>query len=117
MTTLVIGGDRIDSIRRELAEHGLDSIEHWPGRKPADTRKPIPARVRLVVMVTDQLSHNMLYSATVRATRLDLPIVYCRRSAVELRTKLVELFGKRITQQTQKTAAGHAVPQFLAVSY
>ena len=91
MTTLVIGGDRIDSIRRELAEHGLEDIEHWGGRKPADTRRPIPARVRLVVMVTDQLSHNMLYSATIRATRLDLPIIYSRRSAIELRDKLAQL--------------------------
>jgi hypothetical protein len=43
MTTLVIGGDRIDSIRRELADHGLDEIEHWGGRKPADARRAIPA--------------------------------------------------------------------------
>jgi hypothetical protein len=91
MTTLVIGGDRIDSIRRELADHGLDEIEHWGGRKPADARRAIPARVRLVVMVTDQLSHNMLYSATMRATRLDLPIIYSRRSAIELRNKLERL--------------------------
>jgi hypothetical protein len=93
MTTLVIGGDRIDSIRRELAEHGLQDIEHWGGRKPADTRRAIPARVELVIMVTDQLSHNMLYNVTVRATRLGLPIIYSRRSAVDLRRKLEAQFG------------------------
>lgn len=91
MTTLVIGGDRIDSIRRELAEHGREEIEHWGGRKPADTRRAIPARVDLMILVTDYLSHNMLYSATMRATRLDLPIIYSRRSAVELRDKLARL--------------------------
>lgn len=91
MTTLVIGGDRIDSIRRELAEHGREEIEHWGGRKPADTRRAIPARVDLVILVTDYLSHNMLYSATMRATRLDLPIIYSRRSALELRDKLARL--------------------------
>ena len=64
MTTLVIGGDHIDSIRRELAEHGREEIEHWGGRKPADTRRAIPARVDLMILVTDYLSHNMLYSAT-----------------------------------------------------
>jgi hypothetical protein len=93
MKTLVIGGDRIDSIRRELAEHGRHDIEHWGGRKPADNRRAIPSRVDLVIMVTDQLSHNMLYSATMRATRLGLPIIYSRRSAVELRSKLEALFG------------------------
>jgi hypothetical protein len=109
MTTLVIGGDRIDSIRRELAEHGLEDIEHWGGRKPADARRAIPSRVELVVMVTDQLSHNMLYNATIRATRLGLPIVHCRRSAVELRAKLAQRFCKRSTQQTRKTFGPEAV--------
>lgn len=93
MTTLVIGGDRIDSIRRELGEHGLDKVEHWVGRKPADARRAIPDRVRLVVAVTDQLSHSMLYTATVGAQRNGLPIIYTRRSAYELREKLVERYG------------------------
>ena len=93
MKTLVIGGDRIDSIRRELTEFGRHDIEHWAGRKPADTRRAIPARCDLVIIVTDFLSHNMLYSATVRATRLGLPIIYSRRSAVELRSKLEAQFG------------------------
>lgn len=94
MTTLVIGGDRIDTIRRELADYGLRDIEHWIGRKPAEARKNIPERIKLVVIVTDQLSHAMLYSATVGATRLGLPIIYSRRSAHELRSKLAERFGK-----------------------
>lgn len=119
MTTLVIGGDRIDSIRRELAEHGLDDIEHWGGRKPADARRAIPARVTLVVMVTDQLNHSMLYNATVRATRLDLPIIYSRRSAIELRNKLEQRFGKRtVNPPSAKTAPGWLIPfQFLAITY
>ena len=94
MTTLVIGGDRIDSIQRALDEYGLGPVEHWGGRKPADARRAIPARVRLVVVVTDQLNHSMLYNATVRATRLDLPIIYTRRSGHELRNRLPELFRR-----------------------
>jgi|GEM_PF-732262 hypothetical protein len=95
MTTLVIGGDHIDKIRRELAEYGLEDVVHWGGRKPAHTRREIPSRVQLVVMVTDQLSHNMLYSSTLKATRLGLPIIYSRRSAYELRGKLAERFNKK----------------------
>ena len=104
MTTLVIGGDRIESIRRELAEHGLDNVEHWGGRKPADARRAIPARVKLVVIVTDQLNHSMLYNATIRATRLGLPIIYSRRSGYELRSKLAERFG-RIPAKLKATPA------------
>lgn len=97
MTTLIIGGDRIDSIRRELVEYGLNNIEHWSGRKPADARRVIPARVKLVVMVTDQLSHPMLYNATIHATRLGLPIIYSSRSARDLAAKLAERFCKKKT--------------------
>ncbi|MBU3736469.1 MAG: DUF2325 domain-containing protein [Methylobacterium sp.] len=93
MTTLVIGGDRIESLRRDLARYGLNDVEHWGGRKPADARRPIPPRVELVVVVTDQLNHAMLHNVTLRATRLDLPIVYTRRSGHELRARLGERFG------------------------
>lgn len=119
MTTLIIGGDHIDKIRRELAEHGLGDVEHWGGRKPAEVRREIPARVRLVVMVTDQLSHPMLYNATLKATRLGLPIIYSRRSAYELRAKLAERFGKKAAKPVLRIfSTGWASPlNFSAISY
>lgn len=113
MTTLIIGGDKIDSILRELAEHGLDHVEHWGGRKPADARRAIPARVKLVVMVTDQLNHAMLYNATMRATRLGLPIIYSRRSAHELRSRLAERFRKKPAETTATSAARTGWPPSL----
>lgn len=119
MTTLVIGGDRIDTIRRELNEYRLDDVEHWGGRKPADSRREIPARVKLVVMVTDQLSHAMLYNATVKATRLGLPIIYSRRSARELRGKLAERFGERAKKTAHRRfSTGWVTPlEPFAISY
>lgn len=119
MTALVIGGDHIDKIRRELVEHGLDKIEHWGGRKPADARREIPARVKLVVMVTDQLNHAMLYNATIKATRLGLPIIYSRRSAHELRDKLGERFGAKTGKSMfRQFSTGWASPlNSLAISY
>jgi hypothetical protein len=111
MTTLVIGGDHIDAIRRELAEHGLHDVEHWVGRKPADSRKSIPDRIRLVIAVTDQLSHSMLYSASISATRKGLPIIYTRRSAHELREKLTERFGEAPGKIVYKpVSAGWVLP-------
>lgn len=102
MTTLVIGGDRIDTIRRELGEFGLQDIEHWGGRKPAESRKDIPERIKLVVMVTDQLSHTLLYNASISATRLGLPIIYTRRSAIELRSKLAERYSRVLPKTVLK---------------
>lgn len=120
MTTLVIGGDKIETIRRELAAHGLEHVEHWGGRKPADARRAIPARVKLVVMVTDQLNHSMLYNATIRATRLGLPIIYSRRSAHELRSRLAEQYSRKPADdggaQAVRTGWLPSLP-FLAISY
>lgn len=119
MTTLVVGGDRIDVIRRELEAYGLKDIEHWAGRKPADTRRLVPERIKLVVVVTDQLSHAMLYSATIGATRLGLPVIYTRRSAHELRSKLADRFGnKPVKSAVRQISAGWALPfNILAISY
>jgi hypothetical protein len=119
MTTLIIGGDHIDKIRRELAEYGLHEVEHWPGRKPADARKAIPDRIKLVVAVTDQLSHSMLYNTTIRATRLGLPIIYSRRSAHELRDKLAERYGAKSSKPEFWQFSTGWVSRFstLAISY
>ena len=119
MNTLVIGGDRIETIRRELTEFGVRNVEHWSGRKPADTRREIPSRVSLVVMLTDQLSHALLYNATIKATRLGLPILYSTRSARELRDKLVEHFGKKTPRHSiLRVGSGWSIPiNSFAISY
>lgn len=111
MTTLVVGGDHIDAIRRELNAFGLGDVEHWVGRKPADSRRNIPDRIKLVVAVTDQLSHAMLYTATVGATRNGLPIIYTHRSGHELREKLTERYGEAPGRKTYKPfSAGWVLP-------
>ncbi len=119
MTALVIGGDRIETIRRELEDFGFHDIEHWNGRKPAEARREIPSRTHLVIMVTDQLSHAMLYSASIKAQRLGLTIIYSRRSAHELREKLVEHYGLPASKRTSnRVSAGWNVSfSSLAMSY
>ena len=119
MATLVIGGDHIESIKRTLHTFGLDEVVHWGGRKPADTRRTIPDRVRLVVVVTDQLSHSMLYSSTINAQRRGLPIIYTRRSAQKLFEKLIEHFGRVPGRVVQRPiSAGWVLPASeLSVSY
>lgn len=119
MTVLVIGGDRIETIRRELTAFGIREVAHWNGRKPGELRWEIPANTRLVIMVTDQLSHSLLYSASIKATRQGLPIIYSRRSAHALREKLAEHYGRPAAKNRgNRVSTGWHIPLTrLAISY
>jgi hypothetical protein len=59
MTVLIVGGDYIISLRRELLAHGLQRVEHWDGRQPRSTKRIIPNRARLVVILYDYVSHSV----------------------------------------------------------
>lgn len=88
MTTLVIGGDKIASIKRELSSLGYHDVEHWHGRNPAHAHREVPKRTKLVVMMIDQLNHSLLKSARIDVEKRGLPIVYCKRSVSQLREKI-----------------------------
>lgn len=39
MTALIVGGDYIQTLRRELLAHGLTDVEHWDGRQSRITQR------------------------------------------------------------------------------
>ncbi|ENO84509.1 hypothetical protein C666_17195 [Thauera linaloolentis 47Lol = DSM 12138] len=87
----MVGADRVDAIRNELfqSEHlGITCAEHWSGRHVHENRKPIPIDTRVVVVLCNRVSHDLLYSIKRQATSRGLPVVFCRHSVVDLRDKL-----------------------------
>jgi hypothetical protein len=91
MTALIIGGDYIETLRRELLAHGLRRVEHWDGRQPRVTRRSIPVSARLVVILHDYVSHGVSNALKQQAYRKDIPLVFCRSSTHDLRKKLEKL--------------------------
>ena len=91
MTALIVGGDYIEPLRREIVAHGIGQVEHWDGRKPGYITREVPACTRLIVVLYDYISHQLRLTLKKQATRDRVPLVYCRRSANELRAKLREL--------------------------
>lgn len=91
MTALIIGGDYIETLRRELLAHGLRRVEHWDGRQPRVTRRAIPVSARLVVILHDYVSHGVSNALKQQAYRRDIPLVFCRSSMHDLRQKLERL--------------------------
>ena len=91
MTALIIGGDYIETLKRELLAHGLRHVEHWDGRQPRVTRRAIPVSARLVVILHDYVSHGVSNALKQQAYRKGIPLVFCRSSTHDLRGKLARL--------------------------
>ena len=88
MTALVVGGDYIETLRRELLAHGLEHVEHWDGRRSRFTKRTIPGSARLVVILCDYVSHSVSNALKQQAKKNGIPLVFCRSSIHELRRKL-----------------------------
>ncbi len=93
MTALIVGGDYVEPLKREIRTHGHEHVEHWDGRKVGFTRKSIPGGTQLIVILCDYVSHSLSIALKRQANRNNVPLVFCRRSANDLRRKLDEIGG------------------------
>lgn len=80
MTTLIIGGDRIDSIKHELQARGVTNIAHWDGRKHGDKKNIIPKQTHHIVVITNFINHALTGKIKKEAKRLNIPIEYTKNS-------------------------------------
>jgi len=83
MSMLILGGDKIDPIRKILAELGVVDIIHWTARNQKNGRKKdkvIPSKVNMVLMLTNFLNHNAMKHYRNEAKSKKLPIVYATRN-------------------------------------
>lgn len=92
---LVVGGDMIDGIRQVLTGHGIDGITHWSGRKVGDGNKIIPQDVKLIVLVTDWISHSLTKKIKLNAAKRGVRVVYTPNGSATLQARL-----DRISQDT-----------------
>jgi hypothetical protein len=88
MTALIVGGDYIQTLKRELLAHGLTDVEHWDGRQSRITKRTIPGSARLVVILYDYVSHSVSNALKQQANKSGVPLVFCKNSMHELRRKL-----------------------------
>ena len=88
MTALIVGGDYIQTLKRELLAQGLTNVEHWDGRQSRFTKRTIPRSARLVVILYDYVSHSVSNALKQQANKSGVPLVFCRNSTHVLRRKL-----------------------------
>lgn len=91
MTALIVGGDYVEPLKREIRAHGHAHVEHWDGRKAGFTKKAIPGGTRLIVILIDYISHSLLIALKRKASCNNVPLLFCRRSMNDLRRKLDDI--------------------------
>ena len=84
MSTLIVGGDRVNTYKDFLQDRGFGPVHHWNGRKNSECHRIIPADTRLVVIMIDQVNHGLATKMRRVADELDLPVVFSRRSIGQL---------------------------------
>ncbi|GHS86822.1 fumarate reductase [Campylobacterota bacterium] len=79
MSVLVLGADRVDSIKDLLTARGVSDVIHWDMRKARDCDRKLPECADCVVMMVDYLSHNAMNHFKKEAKKNKVPIVCAKR--------------------------------------
>lgn len=96
MSVVVIGGDYLGGIEKNLYSMGVTELVHISGRKALDKNKiTLPKATAFIVVLTDYVNHGTAQTVKCMAKSRSIPLVYAKRSwrAVEEKLKT----GKVIT--------------------
>lgn len=77
---LIVGGDHLGNIKEKLEHLGYQKILHIKGRRDSDVRLHIPKEVKMILVLTDYVNHNLAKNIKLRAKERELPIVFSRRA-------------------------------------
>ncbi len=88
---MVIGGDHLGNIREKLEGLGYQDVMHIKGRKESEVKFKIPKKVKMLLIFTDYVNHNLAKKMKAKAKERDLPIVFTRRSWSDIHSSLNEL--------------------------
>ena len=97
MFVLIVGGDHLGSIPRELDKLGITEIQHMTGRSGQKIRDGIPETIDFIILLYDYVNHNLAYTIKKFATDRRIPIVYAKRSWSSIYQKM-----KGCQQQLEK---------------
>lgn len=80
MSILIVGGDHLGSIPRELDKLGFSDIFHVTGRSHQKVHDGIPATVDFIIVLCNYINHNLVDKIKKYAASRGIPIVYAKRS-------------------------------------
>ncbi|MDE1890324.1 MAG: DUF2325 domain-containing protein [Planctomycetota bacterium] len=80
MSVLIVGGDHLGSIPKELDKLGVNEVKHLTGRSGQKIRDGIPETMDFIIMLCDFVNHNLAYKIKNFAENRGIPVVYAKRS-------------------------------------
>lgn len=94
MSVLLIGGDKVSSIKNLLIDIGASKVIHWNARNKASVcKKSIPSDISCVVMLTSFLNHNAMKYFKSEAKKRSLPLVCAKSSSACVYQEYIKIMG------------------------
>ena len=90
MSVLIVGGDHLGSIPKELDKLGVNEVRHLTGRSGQKIRDGIPETMDFIIVLCDFVNHNLAYKIKNFAENRGVPIVYAKRSWSSIYQKMKE---------------------------
>ncbi len=90
-SVLIVGGDQIDGIKQVLLNYGIDHINHWPGRKVGDSNKVIPQDTKIIVLITNWISHSITHKVKRNALKRGIKVIYTPNGPTALQSRLQKI--------------------------
>ncbi len=88
MSVLIVGGDHLGSIPKELTKLGATRIDHVSGRNNKAFRNGLPDGMDLVILLYDYVNHNLTNKVKEEARIRSVPIIFARRSWSSIHQKI-----------------------------
>jgi hypothetical protein len=90
MFVLIVGGDRLGSIPRELDKLGITEVQHISGRSGQKIRRTILGKKIFIILLYDFVNHALASKIKKFANNKGIPIIYARRSWTSIYRKMKE---------------------------
>lgn len=90
MSVLIVGGDHLGSIPKELDKLGINEIKHLTGRSGQKIRDGIPETMDFIIVLYDFVNHNLAHKIKGFAENRGVPVVYAKRSWSSIYQKMKE---------------------------
>lgn len=90
MSVLIVGGDHLGSIPKELDKMGVDNIRHITGRSGQKVHGGIPETMDFIIVLYDFVNHNLTYKIKKIAEGKGVPVIYAKRSWSSVYQKMKE---------------------------